>query len=45
MQDGCKYAPMHIIFDVKNPDLKQKARLLVGDMLWIPIITPHINLT
>ena len=31
---------MQIIFDVKNPDLKHKARLVVGDMFWIPMITP-----
>ena len=29
-KDGWKYTPMHIIFDVKQQDLQQKDRLVVG---------------
>ena len=29
-KDGCKYALMHMIFDVKQKDLRHKAGLVVG---------------
>ena len=29
-KDGFQYAPMHMIFDLKQKDLQHKARILVG---------------
>ena len=32
-KDGWKYASMHIIFDVKQQDLRHKARIVVGGLV------------
>jgi hypothetical protein len=31
-KDGWQFAPMHMIFDIKQPDMRYKARLVVGIM-------------
>ena len=41
---GWQFAPMHIVFDMKQHNLRHKARLVVGGQSRTPRSTPHIHL-